>query len=48
MEVIAQGSESGVNELLKWLQVGPEMAVVERVDEVAIGDDLEFNDFTIG
>jgi hypothetical protein len=24
------------------------MAVVERVDEVAIGDDLEFNDFTIG
>ena len=48
VEVIAQGSESGVNELLKWLQVGPEMAVVERVDEVAMGDELEFNDFTIG
>ena len=31
-----------------WLQVGPEMSVVERVDEVDIGDDLEFNDFTVG
>jgi acylphosphatase len=48
VRVIAQGNEAEINELLNWLQVGPEMAVVERVDEVAIGDDLEFNDFTIG
>jgi acylphosphatase len=48
VKVIAQGNESEINELLNWLQVGPEMSVVERVDEVDIGDDLEFNDFTVG
>ena len=48
VRVIAQGNESEINELLNWLQVGPEMSVVERVDEVDIGDDLEFNDFTVG
>ena len=48
VRVIAQGNEAEINELLKWLQVGPEMSVVERVDEVDIGDDLEFNDFTVG
>ena len=48
VKVIAHGNESEINELLNWLQVGPEMSVVERVDEVDIGDDLEFNDFTVG
>ena len=48
VRVIAQGNESEINALLNWLQVGPEMSVVERVDEVDIGDDLEFNDFTVG
>ena len=48
VRVIAQGNEAEINELLNWLQVGPEMSVVERVDEVDIGDDLEFNDFTVG
>ena len=48
VRVIAQGNEVEINELLNWLQVGPEMSVVERVDEVDIGDDLEFNDFTVG
>ena len=48
VRVIAQGNESEINELLNWLQVGSEMSVVERVDEVDIGDDLEFNDFTVG
>ncbi len=48
VRVIARGNESEINELLNWLQVGPEMSVVERVDEVDIGDDLEFNDFTVG
>jgi len=48
VRVIAQGNESEINELLHWLQVGPEMSVVERVDEVDIEDDLEFNDFTVG
>ena len=47
VRVIAQGNESEINALLNWLQVGPEMSVVERVDEVDIGDDLEFNDFTV-
>ncbi|MDC0189177.1 acylphosphatase [Gammaproteobacteria bacterium] len=48
VRVIAQGNEAEINELLNWLQIGPEMSVVERVDEVDIGDDLEFNDFTVG
>ena len=48
VRVIAQGNELEINELLNWLQVGSEMSVVERVDEVDIGDDLEFNDFTVG
>ena len=48
VRVIAQGNEAEINELLNWLQVGPEMSVVKRVDEVDIGDDLEFNDFTVG
>ena len=48
VRVIAQGNEAEINELLNWLQVGPEISVVERVDEVDIGDDLEFNDFTVG
>ena len=48
VRVIARGNESEINELLNWLQVGSEMSVVERVDEVDIGDDLEFNDFTVG
>ena len=48
VRVIAQGNEAEINALLKWLQGGPEMSVVERVDEVDIGDDLEFNDFTVG
>ena len=48
VRVIAQGNEAEINELLNWLQVGPEMSVVERVDEVDIGDDLEVNDFTVG
>ena len=47
VRVIAQGNEAEINELLNWLQVGPEMSVVERVDEVDIGDDLEFNDFSV-
>ena len=48
VRVIAQGNDAEINELLNWLHVGPEMSVVERVDEVDIGDDLEFNDFTVG
>ena len=48
VRVIAQGNEAEINELLNWLQIGPEMSVVERVDEVDIEDDLEFNDFTVG
>jgi len=48
VRVVAQGNESEINELLHWLQVGPKMSVVERVDEVDIEDDLEFNDFTVG
>ena len=48
VRVITQGSAANVDELLKWLGVGPKMAVVERVDEVDIADDLEFNDFTVG
>ena len=48
VRVITQGSASNVDELVKWLEVGPKMAVVERVDEVDIADDLEFNDFSVG
>ena len=45
--VIADGTQDSLRKLKSWLMVGPDMAKVERVEEVDIACHQEFNDFTI-
>ena len=46
--VIADGTQDSLRKLKSWLMVGPNMAEVERVEEVDIECHQEFNGFTIG
>ena len=46
--VVADGTQDSLRKLKSWLMVGPDMAKVERVEEVDIACHQEFNDFTIG
>ena len=46
--VIADGTQDSLRKLKSWLMVGPDMAKVEKVEEVDIECHQEFNDFTIG
>tara|TARA_Y100001949_G_scaffold140404_1_gene122402 strand:+ start:2795 stop:3076 length:282 start_codon:yes stop_codon:yes gene_type:complete len=46
--VIADGTQDSLRKLKSWLMVGPDMAEVEKVEEVDIECHQEFNDFTIG
>ena len=46
--VIADGTQDSLRKLKSWLMVGPDMAKVERVEEVDIECHQEFNGFTIG
>ena len=48
VQVIAKGTPESLEELKAWLRQGPEMALVENVEEVDIENQLEFNDFIIG
>ena len=48
VQVIAKGTPEVLKELKVWLRQGPEMALVENVEEVDIENQLEFNDFIIG
>ena len=48
VQVIAKGTPEVLKELKAWLRQGPEMALVENVEEVDIENQLEFNDFIIG
>ena len=48
VQVIAKGTPEALEELKVWLRQGPEMALVENVEEVDIENQLEFNDFIIG
>lgn len=48
VQVIAKGTPESLEELKAWLRQGPEMAMVENVEEVDIENQLEFNDFIIG
>ena len=48
VQVIAKGTPEVLKELKTWLRQGPEMALVENVEEVDIENQLEFNDFIIG
>ena len=48
VQVIAKGTPEALKELKAWLRQGPEMALVENVEEVDIENQLEFNDFIIG
>ena len=48
VQVIAKGTPEVLDELKVWLRQGPEMALVENVEEVDIENQLEFNDFIIG
>ena len=48
VQVIAKGTPEALKEFKVWLTQGPEMALVENVEEVDIENQLEFNDFIIG
>ena len=48
VQIIAKGTPEALKELKVWLTQGPEMALVENVEEVDIENQLEFNDFIIG
>ncbi len=48
VQVIAKGTPEALEELKVWLTQGPEMALVDNVEEVDIENQLEFNDFIIG
>ena len=48
VQVIAKGTPESLEELKAWFRQGPEMALVENVEEVDIENQLEFNDFIIG
>ena len=45
--VIEDGTQDSLRKLKSWLMVGPDMAKVERVEEVDIECHQEFNNFTI-
>ncbi len=47
VQIIAKGNHESLNELYQWLHVGPDLALVKKVDEVDIDQDLQLNRFII-
>ena len=47
VEVVAEGSERALNELLSYLRVGPSAASVQRVDVDWFDDRAEFHGFEV-
>ena len=47
VEVVAEGSERALNELLSYLRVGPSAASVRRVDTNWSDDRAEFHGFEV-
>ncbi|MDI1450048.1 acylphosphatase [Polyangium sp. 6x1] len=47
VEILAEGEEDGLKELIAWAQKGPTAARVERVDVRWRGFQGEFSDFRI-
>ena len=48
VKVCLKGENEDIDLLERWLQIGPELAQVESVIEVAIDQQLELNDFKVG
>lgn len=47
VEIVAEGEENDLSELIRWCQKGPPSAEVERVKESWSGFNGEFKDFSI-
>ena len=47
VKVIAKGNDESLDQLHRWLHVGPDLATVKKVDEVDIDQHLQLNEFII-
>ncbi len=47
VELVAEGEDAGVNQLLRWARNGPPMAAVDSVELEDLPQDKEFTDFRI-
>lgn len=47
VELVAEGEDEQVDQLLRWAGNGPPMAAVDRVDLEDLPGDKEFSDFRI-
>lgn len=47
VEVVAQGNEENLNELIEWCKKGPDLAKVERMDVSHETSSEEFRDFSV-
>ena len=47
VKIVAKGNRESLHELYQWLHVGPDLALVKKVDEVDIDQDLQLNRFII-
>ncbi len=47
VEMVLQGNDNGVNEMIDWSRQGPPSAEVEKVDIIDFDQSSEFNDFKI-
>ncbi len=47
VELIAEGDESALSDLARWLAVGPRLAQVERVERDDVGGERRYTDFAI-
>ncbi len=47
VEMVLQGDDNGVNEMIDWSRQGPPSAEVEKVDIIGFDHSLRSNDFKI-
>lgn len=47
VEIVAQGNEENLNELIEWCRKGPDLAKVEKIDVSQETSPEEFPDFSV-
>lgn len=47
VEFVAEGDDSKVDRLIRWVEVGPPLARVDRIDVEVLKYDNEYTDFNI-
>lgn len=48
VELVAEGDDSTLADLERWLRVGPRLAEVESVERADVGGERRYRDFQIG